>query len=560
MKRICAGAILIATTQAFADHPHILPASIDYRGPALHDDGPSTGENIERRHALGWNGDDVSIPQSNRSKASGKFDFQFVNVAQLVSLLYVEALKSPYVISPEVLDDQRMVSIRFDTRRGDLRKFLEVFLDSLGLSIEKRRGVDFVFKRPPIGTVSTPQSTYVYRSQYRDTSYLANLVRPVFRGQFTVNREVSTPSHGRASGDVPDGSAATLIDQKGDTLVFRGTAAEILTLQQLLPQVDTPVGEVAVRATAYEVTQGTEHGSAFQLALDLLSKGLGLSVHVTGERLGNAIHIKAGDLDTVFSALSKDTRFQVINSPNLRIRSGARGKLTIGQKVPILKSVSYPRGGGEPVQSVEYHSSGVIFELKPTVKDCVIDLHVSQQISDFVKTTTGVNKSPTLNTREVSTEISLQENEIILIGGLTTNKEADNETGLSFLPKFFSSRSDTASNTEILLVLQVERVAPSSVGSVGADIGAKRSQESICDVRAVDARLSAARATEQRVAPLARIEAAPPASQPLAGSRLSDLAREAAEIEEETTLRATAAARRGEDGGGARSASLYLYQ
>ncbi|VVE58792.1 type II secretory pathway protein [Pandoraea horticolens] len=554
MKPLMVSVVLLATTHVLAGEPRIVPAPIDYRGPALHDDGPEIRDSSKRRHSPDWADEGIPSPQLDRRTSSGKFDFQFVNVAQLVSLLYGETIKTPYVISPEVLDDQRMVSMRFDARRGDLRAFLIAFLDSLGFGIERRQGVDFVFKRSSSGINAEPQSTYVYRPRYRDTAYLANLVRPAFRGQFTVNREVPAPPEGRAGGNIPDGSAAMLIDQKGDTLVFRGTQAEIVTLRDLLPQVDTPIGEVAVRATAYEVTQSTEHGSAFQLALDLLSKGLGLSIQVTGEKLSNSVRITAGDFDTVFSALSKDTRFQVINSPNLRIRSGARGKLTVGQKVPVLKSVSYPRGGGEPVQSVEYHSSGVIFELRPTVKDCVIDLHVSQQISDFVKTTTGVNKSPTLNTREVATEISSQDGDIILIGGLTTNKASDNNTGLSFLPRFLDSHADAASNTEILLVLQVERVRTSSVGSVGADAGAKDARGRTCNVRAVDARLSAARATEQRVAPQTPAETPPPALQPLTENRLSDPADKVARIEEGTTLRATAAARRVEDGGGARSA------
>ncbi len=259
----------------------------------------------------------------------------------------------------------------------------------------------------------------------------------------------------------------------------------------------------------------------------------------------------------MFSALAKDTRFQVINSPNLRIRSGAKGRLTVGQKVPILKSVSYPRGGGEPVQSVEYHSSGVIFELAPTVRGKAIDLHVMQQISDFVKTTTGVNNSPTLNTREVSTEISLRDGDVILMGGLTTNKTTANRSGLSFLPRFLDSETDAESKTEILLMLQVERVGASSVGSVGADAEATLSHEPDDDVRAVVARPSAACATEQRVAPkapartlsLSRPHIFEKPSGECASAGISGVARDAA-----GGLRATAAARRGEDGGGARSA------
>lgn len=553
MKLPLLAPILMAATHAHADMPSIVHAPIDYRGPALHDDGPEIQEKIEDPGSLDQSDEGDRTYRFARHAARSKFDFQSINVAQLVSLLYSEALKTPYVIAPEVLEDQRIVSMRFNARRGDLREFLGRFLESLGLAVERRDGVDFVFKRSDTNVRPEPHSIYVYRPRYRDTAYLANLVRPALRGQFTVNRDVAAAQEDRVTGNIPDGSAAMLIDQKGDTLVFRGHQDEIQTLQQLLPKVDTPVGEIAVQATAYEVTQSAEHGSAFQLALDLLTKGLGLSIQVTGEELSNAVRVKAGDIDTVFSALSKDTRFHVINSPNLRIRSGARGKLTVGQKVPVLKSVSYPRGGGEPVQSVEYHSSGVIFELRPTVKDCAIDLHVSQQISDFVKTTTGVNKSPTLNTREVSTEISSQDGDVILIGGLTTNKVSDNTTGLSFLPRFLDSRSDSASNTEILLVLQVKRVRPSSVGSVGADAEA-RAHGHTCNVRAADARLSATRATEQRVALQTPTEATQPDTLPLTENRLPNRVGNVAQAAEMETIRATAAARRAEDGGGARSA------
>lgn len=553
MKHSLVASILIAATHANAEMPSIVLASIDYRGPALHDDGPEIQEKVEYPGSLDQIDEGDRTYQFARQAARSKFDFQSINVAQLVSLLYSEALKSPYVIAPEVLEDQRIVSIRFNARRGDLREFIGRFLDSLGFAVERRDGVDFVFKRSEIIVRPESHSIYVYRPRYRDTAYLANLVRPALHGQFTANREVPAAQEDRVTGNIPDGSAATLIDQKGDTLVFRGPQEEIQTLQQLLPQVDTPIGEIAVQATAYEVTQSAEHGSAFQLALDLLTKGFGMSIQVTGEKLGNAVRVKAGDIDTVFSALSKDSRFHVINSPNLRIRSGARGKLTVGQKVPVLKSVSYPRGGGEPVQSVEYHSSGVIFELRPTVKDCVIDLHVSQQISDFVKTTTGVNKSPTLNTREVTTEISSQDGDVILIGGLTTNKASENTTGLSFLPRFLDSHSDSASNTEILLVLQVTRVRPSSVGSVGAGAEA-HAHGRTCDVRAADARLSATRATEQRVALQAPTEAAQLTMLPLIGNRLPNLDGNVAQTAEAGTIRATAAARRAEDGGGARSA------
>src|SRR5471032_1108050 len=40
----------------------------------------------------------------------GAFDLRFVNVGQLVDLLYGDAMHTPHVISSDVLQDQRVVS------------------------------------------------------------------------------------------------------------------------------------------------------------------------------------------------------------------------------------------------------------------------------------------------------------------------------------------------------------------------------------------------------------------------------------------------------------------
>ena len=563
MRRVLFLSMLAASARVLANAPELASAPVDFHG--LGQEPGYSALDDSHRSMLKAETNQLGA-QSRRIVAKaggGRFDFQFVNVAQLITLLYGEAVKTPYVIAPEVLQDQRVVSFRYDARSGDLRAFLALFLDSLGFAVETRSGVDFVFRRPDGGHQEAERNLFVYRPQFRDTAYLARLVGPLFRGEFTVNRSVSAPADARLGGTAPSGSAAALIDQRGDTLLFYGTADEVVTLQQLLPELDTAVGEVNVRAAAYEVGNNTEHGSAFQLATSLLSEGLGVTLE--GDVLGSTLRLRAGKFDAVFSALAKDTRFKVINSPNLRIRSGAKGRLTVGQRVPILKSVSYPRGGGEPVQSVEYLSSGVIFELSPTVKDRIIDLHVTQQISDFVKTTTGVNNSPTLNTREISTEISLHDGDVILMGGLTTNKTTGNRTGLAFLPRFLDSESDAKSSTEILLVLQVERVGASSVGSVGADDEAEASYEPDDSVREVVARLSAARATEQRVPlltpagalSLRRTHLPEKQSAERVAAGASGFAKA---VEVKQGLRATAAARRGEDGGGARTAPRDLYK
>ncbi|EEG06919.1 type II secretion system protein GspD [Pseudogulbenkiania ferrooxidans] len=387
-----------------------------------------------------------------------KFDFQGVNVAQVIALLYGEVLKQPYVLDPNVLGDQRLVSFRFDASKGELRTFLRAFLDSLGFAIEMRGGVDFVTVKPA-EQKGPALELFVYRPKYRDLAYLTELLRPLFKnGSFTVNRTVRAAPGNASSTPAPSGTAAALIDQKSDVMVFQGTAAEIDMLKRVLPQVDTAMGEVLVKGVVYEVSTGQNEASGFQLALSLLGGKLGVTIG-TPPKGDNAITLKTGAIDAAIGALAGDSRFKVVSTPYLRVKSGRSASLTVGQDVPVLGSVSYPQGGGTPVRSIEYKSSGVIFNIAPQVRDRTIDLEVSQQVSNFVKTETGVDDSPTLIKRELRTHVSALDGELIVLGGLRDEKDNASRTGLSFLPDFLRARSSSSNQTEILLMLQLTKTA-----------------------------------------------------------------------------------------------------
>jgi len=395
---------------------------------------------------------------AHAANLSASFDLQSANVAQVLQLLYGEALSTPYVLDPEVLGDTRMVSFRYKHGQGDLQAFLDSFLESLGYVVERKGGVDFVRKRKVEETAPPETRMHLYRPKFRDVAYLARVLAPLFKGSFSVNRSIRASSQSMPDGHVPNGSAAALIDQDADVLLFSGLQPEIDKLQELLPKVDVATGEVLVRGVVYEVNRTDKTGSAFGLLANLLGGKFNLGIGSAASNLGNFIQLKNTALDAVYSMLETDSRFKVISSPSLRIQSGARGVFSVGQEVPVLGALSFPQGAGQAVQSVEYRSSGVIFDIRPTVRDAVIDLAINQQLSDFIKTTTGVNNSPTLTKRELKTTVGLQDGDVIVLGGLAENKTSSTRDGLSFLPSFLHTRGHEESGAEILLVLQVMKL------------------------------------------------------------------------------------------------------
>lgn len=395
--------------------------------------------------------------------ATVSLSFDRVPLVQFIEATYRHMLAKDYVIDPALLDDERKVSIqvaRIDTAR--LPMFLDGFLQRMGVQVSTDRGVVYFGTAdtapraltPSLHTLIRPDpvlddggEAFVYRPKFREVAYLLDVVTPFVPGVFSGQRPSSS---------VPS-VASTVNASSVDVLLFKGTAKRLDILKSLLQKIDTPAGEVLLRGMVYEVTKTDREASAVNVVSSLLGDKLQL-MYGNPLVLENSLKLKTASLDAVASALASDSRFKVLSSPSLRVRSGAAGRFSVGQEVPVLGALTFPQGSAQPVQSVEYRSSGVIFEARPQVRESVVDLAITQQLSNFVRTETGVNNSPTLIKREVKTDLSLQSEDVVVLGGLAENKNTATRSGLPFLPSFLHSRGTDSTETEILLVFQVERL------------------------------------------------------------------------------------------------------
>ncbi|WP_316549667.1 type II secretion system protein GspD [Klebsiella michiganensis] len=241
-----------------------------------------------------------------------------------------------------------------------------------------------------------------------------------------------------------------------DMLVFYGTRSEIRRVSEALPLVDIPADEVLVSGYVYEVQSTSKTGSGLQLAVNLLNSKLNLQIGGSSARgYDNFLKIGTGSLSALVELFNTDSRFSTVSAPTLRARSGSQAEFSVGSSTPTLGTVSYQ--GQSAVQSVNYKDSGIIFKILPQVRSSVIDLNLSQELSNFTTTDNGVNESPTLIKRAISTDISLKDRDIILIGGLADNKNTDTKTGFSLFP-FLTSKGSDSTKTDIVIVLQVRKI------------------------------------------------------------------------------------------------------
>lgn len=362
---------------------------------------------------------------SNAYAKNVDFKLEAVPLSRAISMIYDDVLQKPYMLDPKLAGDTRLISFH-TTEQQDFEQFIQRYFSNMSISVSEKKGVVYIGHIEPKQPKVVKRS-YVYTPVYRDVEYLASFLQG--EGQVSAN---------------------------GDKLVYYGLSEDIERIKSVLKSVDTKSREVVVTGYVFEVQNIEKEGSGINLLAKLLSGKLGISVGYK-QNYENFITVNAGNLDAMFELFRTDQRFRVVSSPTLRVKSGSKGNFSVGSDVPVLSNVIYQ--DGRPIQSIEYRSSGVIFDIQPTIKNQAIDLKIQQQLSNFIKTDTGVNNSPTLVKRDLVTDVTVKSGDVVVLGGLAENKLSSGETGFSILPKgWLSGKSNENTKTDIIVLLQVKEI------------------------------------------------------------------------------------------------------
>jgi len=357
--------------------------------------------------------------------------FERIDIPTLISVVYRDILQKQYLIHSEILSKNEVyVSVNLQPTFSSLQTVMLNLLDSYDISIENRP--DYLYFKPK----TTTTEIFTYKPMYRSTDELIPLLDSFSRGNDSY------------------------LVSNGENLVLTATNSRIHEFKNLLRHIDQPVKQVNVRAYVYEVNQTKNiNSNALKIVLDLFSSNLNLDIG-SQRSAGNLLRVSLGSsAEFVFSALNEDSRFRVISSPSLLVRHAQTARFTVGTETPVLSSLTFT-DNGDPVQDVEYRRSGVIFDVTPRVHLKNIDLDLNQQVSTFINTTTGVDITPTLLTRELSTTLSLRDGDLVVMAGLRENRTSNDDIYFPFTNIRLGHENDH-SVSDIILLLHCQLVTDS---------------------------------------------------------------------------------------------------
>jgi pilus assembly protein CpaC len=180
------------------------------------------------------------------------------------------------------------------------------------------------------------------------------------------------------------------------------------------------------------------------------------------------------NLGAAIKALEEKGVVEMLAEPNLLTADGKEASFLAGGEYPypVVQGVS---GSATAAITIQFQEFGVRLKFIPTITPRgTIRLQVAPEVSslDYAN---GITISgytvPALEVRKVKTDVELSDGQSFAIGGLLDNRVTQNLEKVPFLGdipvlgKFFQSIDKKRTNTELIVIVTPEIVAPIPVGA-----------------------------------------------------------------------------------------------
>ncbi|QLL12444.1 type II secretion system secretin GspD [Pseudomonas chlororaphis] len=316
-------------------------------------------------------------------------------------------------------------------------------------------------------------SARVVRLHHSDAKQLSKLLNGIGKRLEDGNR---------AGGEGKGGGNSILVsaDESQNALVLMADPAQLSMLNKVITQLDQPRAQVLVEAAIVEVSGDINEALGVQWAARAGNvaggtnfSGTGLSI---GTLLGNGkdknitlpdgaiIGIGTSNFGALVTALSSDSKNNLLSTPSLLTLDNEAAEILVGQNVPF-QTGSYTTdtaGASNPFTTVERQDVGVTLKVTPHINEGnTLRLKVEQESSELASAPPGITTSDVItNKRSVKSTILADDGQIIVLGGLIKDNVKTQVSkvpvlgSIPLLGRLFTSTKDVTEKTNLMVFLR----------------------------------------------------------------------------------------------------------
>lgn len=253
-------------------------------------------------------------------------------------------------------------------------------------------------------------------------------------------------------GSTSTGFAATNYSNAQPNLL---TIAGAYAANQLGTTTTTVVAPDGTRTTTEVRENGDLANTLQQAAVSSLQSATGI-IGGLGTQIG-----KNGIFGAIINAVKSDTESNLLSTPSVMTMDNQKASILVGQQVPITTGEALSQNFDNQFRTVQRQDVGIKLEVKPQINTGgAIKLFLKQEVSSVAGPVSNSNSDLIINKREIETTVTVDDGEILALGGLLDDNERrtiERIPLLSDIPgigELFKSRSKSRSKTNLMVFIR----------------------------------------------------------------------------------------------------------
>ena len=292
-----------------------------------------------------------------------------------------------------------------------------------------------------------------------------------------------TPAREQAAGTV-EGDINIVVDEQNNALVVRALYRDYKAILETIQKLDIYPKQVLIDVFLADVTLdesiqfGIEWSQFISTIGDYTSTFVGIAsppspIPSYSGGFRYSVVESSGKVSAAINAAAQDNRLKVLSSPHILASNNKEAKIQIGTEQPILTNTytSTATTASDVITgTIEYKDTGIILTVTPRISDGgLITMEVQIENSKVSETQLGNENSlltvPVFDKVTAKTTLSVQEGQMVIIGGLIGEVKTVNKSGIPFLYKIpvigalFGYQTYETRKTELVLLMTPHIVA-----------------------------------------------------------------------------------------------------
>ena len=203
----------------------------------------------------------------------------------------------------------------------------------------------------------------------------------------------------------------------------------VTNYSNITPNLGTIAGAIAARelgGTTTTVTTGT--GSTTTTTSnggsDLIDAAARELAGINGGVAGAAIRTGNAIFGAIVNAVRSDNQSNIRSTPSIRTLANQDARILVGQEIPITTGEALSDNFDNAFRTVQRQNVGITLEVRPQINaGGTIKLDLRQEVSSIAGPVSNDFQDLILNKRELETTITVDDGEIVGIGGLLDDNE-----------------------------------------------------------------------------------------------------------------------------------------